>query len=81
MKSLLLAALFLASCKSPQNADIVPYISDVCVVTDNKLHSMGDPITKIYGDREIKFCCRPCVKEFEADQAKFMAILDAPKKK
>ena len=65
-----------ASCAgSPNAAGIIPYTSDVCIVTDNKLGSMGDPIVKVYGNQEVKFCCRPCVKEFEADQERFLAKL------
>lgn len=81
MKRLLLLALLLTSCKSTKDAGILPYTSKMCVVTDNRLHSMGDPITKVYGNREIKFCCSPCVEEFEADPEKFMEMLDAPKEK
>ena len=46
-----------------------------CIVTDNELGSMGEIITKTYGGQEVKFCCKPCVKKFEANQAKFLAKL------
>ena len=65
-----------ASCAgSPGAAGVIPYTSDICIVTDNKLGSMGDPIVKVYGNQEVKFCCRPCVKEFEDDQERFLAKL------
>jgi YHS domain-containing protein len=71
MKRLLILALFLPSCASPKAAGVVPYTSDMCMVTDNKLGSMGDPITKVYDGREVKFCCRPCIREFEDDPEQF----------
>jgi YHS domain-containing protein len=52
-----------------------PYPLDTCLVTGTKLGSMGDPITKVYGGREIRFCCEPCVAEFEADPERFLKLL------
>ncbi len=46
-----------------------------CVVTDNELGSMGKVITKVYDGQEIKFCCKPCVKKFEKNPAKYLAKL------
>lgn len=66
------AGLLLTSCAATPG-DVIPYTSDLCIVTDNKLGSMGDPIVKVYGKQEVKFCCRPCVKEFEADREHFLA--------
>ena len=28
---------------------------------------MGDPIVRVYNGQEVKFCCMPCVEEFESD--------------
>lgn len=67
-------ALF-ASCAGSPSGDVIPYTSDVCIVTDNKLGSMGDPVVKVYGNQEVKFCCRPCVREFEDDKERFLAKL------
>ncbi|MGJ8677522.1 MAG: hypothetical protein ACSHX0_08395 [Akkermansiaceae bacterium] len=57
------------------NSSIKPYTKDVCIVTDNKLGSMGTPITKVYNGQEVKFCCAPCVKRFEANPEKYLAKL------
>jgi YHS domain-containing protein len=46
-----------------------------CLVSGNDLDSMGGPITKVYDGQEIKFCCKPCIKKFEANQAKYLAKL------
>ena len=32
-------------------------------------------IVKVYNGQEIKFCCKPCIEKFEADQAKYLANL------
>lgn len=68
-----LLVLALPSCSATGGAKPYPY--DVCIVSGNKLGSMGTPVTKVYQDRQIKFCCSPCVEEFEANPAKFMAKL------
>jgi hypothetical protein len=67
----LCGGLVLAACASTRNdmdgGAVRPYPLDTCIVTDNALGSMGDPITKVYDGQEIKFCCKPCVAEFEAN--------------
>ena len=64
-----------------------PYPASVktCVVSGDKLGGdMGAPYVYIYKDkkikddpgREIKFCCKDCVKDFEKDPAKYLKKLD-----
>lgn len=79
---LLLASIAVVSfaCAGPRaterGAEVRPYTKDTCIVMDHaKLGSMGDPITRVYDGQEVKFCCAPCVEEFEADPAKYMARL------
>lgn len=52
-----------------------PYPLDTCIVSGNKLGSMGKPVTKVHEGQEIKFCCKPCIKKFDANPAKYMAKL------
>jgi hypothetical protein len=63
----LLATILLASCAGTggTTSNVKSYTSDMCALTDNKLGSMGTPVTKVYGDQEVKFCCKPCVAKFE----------------
>lgn len=56
-------------------AETKPYPLKVCLVTGNELGSMGKVISKIHGGREIKLCCKPCVKKFDASPAKYLAKL------
>ncbi|MFT4175252.1 MAG: hypothetical protein QM627_01235 [Luteolibacter sp.] len=62
----LISIALLASCASVGGTSgVKPYTSDMCALTDNKLGSMGTPVTKVYGKQEVKFCCQPCVAKFE----------------
>ena len=68
LKLLLTLTLALVSCIStPKEQAVRPYTLDTCVVMDSKLGSMGDPIVRVYNGQEVKFCCLPCVEEFESD--------------
>ncbi len=55
MKRLFIAALILSACATP-SGPVRPYTLTTCIVSDNKLGSMGDPITKVHDGQEIKFC-------------------------
>ncbi len=52
-----------------------PYTLPDCPV-GGPLGSMGDPITKVYDNREVRFCCGACIAEFEADTAKMWGAID-----
>jgi hypothetical protein len=71
--AIIASAFALVSCAAPgaDTANVKRYTSDTCVVTDNKLGSMGDPITKVYGNQEVKFCCKPCVAKYEKNPGKY----------
>jgi YHS domain-containing protein len=76
----LAASAFLASCAGTVTTattagDVKPYTRNTCIVSDNKLGSMGTPIAKVYGDQEVKFCCKPCIAKFEKDPQKYLAKL------
>jgi hypothetical protein len=77
MKAALIVSLlaFAGITGAADAAKTKPYPLKVCIVTDNELGSMGKPITKIYGDQEIKFCCKPCVKKFEKEPQKYLKKL------
>lgn len=69
-----LAILLLSACATT-GEPARPYPLTTCIVSDNKLGTMGDPVVVVYDGQEIKFCCRPCVKEFEAEKDRFMKKL------
>ena len=62
--------------KSASESSTKPYPLDTCLVSGEKIGSMGDPIIINHEGREIKFCCDSCVPKFKKDPAKYLAKLD-----
>jgi hypothetical protein len=58
-----------------------PYPLKTCLVTGEDLGGMGDPYVFTYKDREIKLCCKGCLKKFEKEPAKYVKKLDEAEKK
>jgi len=60
-----------------------PYPLETCVVADEKLGA--DPSMKpyvfVHEGREIKLCCKSCLKDFKKDTAKYIAKIEAAEKK
>jgi hypothetical protein len=52
------------------------YPLDTCVVSGQKLGSMGEPVEIVAGNRLVRFCCAGCVKGFRAEPARHLATLD-----
>ncbi len=52
------------------------YPVKTCVVSGEKLGSMGDPVDYVAGNRLVRFCCKDCVKAFEADPQKYLSKLE-----
>ena len=84
MRPLLAAVLFVSLCAVALNAragdtntvKLKPYTLKTCVVSGDKLGEMGDPFVYKYKDREIKFCCKGCVKDFEKDPKKYIKKIE-----
>jgi len=56
---------------------LIPYPLKTCVVSGEKLGGgMGGPVLYSYQDREIKFCCKDCRKDFDKDPAKYIKKLE-----
>lgn len=53
-----------------------PYTLKNCVVSGDKLGEMGEPYVYKYEGREIKFCCKNCVKDFKKDPAKYVKKIE-----
>jgi YHS domain-containing protein len=49
-----------------------PYKLKNCIVSGDKLGEMGDPVVYEYEGREIKFCCKSCIKDFKKEPAKYV---------
>ncbi|MCW5551792.1 MAG: hypothetical protein KIS67_06435 [Verrucomicrobiae bacterium] len=74
----LMATTALAQEKKPEKAK--PYTLDKCLVSDEKLGEMGKPYVFVHEGREIKLCCKPCLKGFKKDPAKHIKKLEAAEK-
>jgi len=57
------------------------YPLDVCLVSGQKLGSMGKPAVITHEGREIRFCCPACIPKFKEDPAKYLKQLDEAEKK
>ncbi len=71
--------VLVAGCTTTGLRSTKPYPLDTCLVTDNELGSMGDPVSFMYQDQEVKFCCKPCIKKFTANPEKYLTKLDQAK--
>lgn len=60
----------------PSSTSDYPYPLDVCIVSGEKLGSMGEPVVKTYDGREVRFCCAACVDTFEANQQDYLSQID-----
>jgi YHS domain-containing protein len=58
-----------------------PYPLKTCVVSGEKLDEMGKPYVYVHEGREIKFCCKDCVKDFKKDPAKYVKKIEQAEKK
>lgn len=52
-----------------------PYTLPDCPI-GGPLGSMGDPVVKVYDNREVRFCCAGCIGRFESDKAKYWGEID-----
>ncbi|MEQ8821043.1 MAG: hypothetical protein RLY93_12440 [Sumerlaeia bacterium] len=64
--------------QTPDEAERIgdPWPLDTCVVSGQKLGSMGDPVIRLHEGREVRFCCAGCIGMFEKDPAKYLAAAD-----
>jgi YHS domain-containing protein len=53
------------------------YPLDTCIVTGEKLGSMGAPVSIQYKGREFRFCCAGCPPKFQADPEPYIKKIDA----
>lgn len=78
---LVAAALVLSPFASPAaEAKAKPYPLKTCVVSDEKLGDMGTPYVFTHDGREVKLCCKSCLKDFNKDSAKYVKKMEAAEK-
>lgn len=79
--STLASPLALLAADQKPATNIKPYPLTTCVVSGEKLGEMGDPYIFTNGTRQIKLCCKSCLKDFKKDPAKYVKKLDAAETK
>lgn len=50
---------------------------DWCIVSGDSLGAMGKTVAHEYKGRELTFCCKGCIKEFESAPTAYLARLDS----
>ena len=73
---LIIASTLLLGCNSTDLANAKAYPLKTCIVSDNDLYSMGEPVVIVHEGQQIKFCCKPCIKKFNKDPAKYLLNLE-----
>lgn len=85
--TLMLAALTLSKAVAAEKSDKADkkskssYPLTTCIVSGEKLDSMGDPYVFKYQGREVRLCCKDCQKDFKKDPSKYLKKLDEAEKK
>ncbi len=54
-----------------------PYPLETCLVSGEKLGTMGDAVVLTEGDQEVQLCCKSCKKDFDKDKKAVLAKIDA----
>lgn len=54
---------------------VKPYPLKTCIVSDEPLGSMGEPVVLVQQSQEVKFCCDGCTGPFKKDPARYLAKL------
>ena len=81
MATILAAAFSTSAVRAEDKPAAKPYPLTTCVVSGEKLDSMGKPYVYDHEGLEVRFCCKNCVKDFKKDPAKYVKMVkDAAKK-
>jgi YHS domain-containing protein len=58
-----------------------PYTLKTCIISGDKLGEMGEAYSFVYKGREIKLCCKSCLKDFNKEPAKYVKKIEEAEKK
>ena len=51
------------------------YPLKTCVVSGEPLGEMGEPYIHVHEGTTVKFCCKSCLKDFNEDPDKYIAMI------
>lgn len=60
-----------------QEAAVIPYPLETCLVSGEPLDALGAPVRYLHGNQEVLFCCDGCRPKFEADPQPYLERIDA----
>lgn len=72
----ILAATLCVRAEEKKADPVKPYTLPICIITGEKLGGMGEAFVFNYQGREIKLCCKACLKEFNKDPKKYLKKID-----
>ena len=49
-----------------------PYPLKNCIISGEKLGTMGKPAVTVVDGQEVQFCCKDCLKDFNKDPKKYL---------
>jgi YHS domain-containing protein len=82
------ATLLLSSCgdkkttetdSPPETPEAKAYPLDVCVISGEKLGSMGKPHIVSHKGTDVQLCCDDCLTEFNKDPDKYVSMVKSGK--
>jgi hypothetical protein len=73
-------ALSFAADAPPKADKAKSYPLTTCVVSGEKLGEMGAPHVFTHEGREVKLCCKSCLKDFNKEPAKFVKKIETAEK-
>lgn len=56
-----------------------PYPLETCLVTGDDLDEMDERVSTVYDGQVFEFCCKPCLKKFHKNPAKYVKLLEKAK--
>jgi hypothetical protein len=78
----LAAGFTLVATAQDKAAKVKPYPLKTCLVSDEPLGGdHGEPYVFTHAGREVKLCCKPCLKDFNKDTAKYIKKMEDAEKK
>lgn len=63
----------------PKSTAPRPYPLKTCLVSEEGLDLMDERVSTVYEGQVFEFCCKPCLKKFKKEPAKYQAMLAAGK--
>ncbi len=81
ISTLLFASGIAAETGSAAKSKAKPFTLKTCPVSDEKLGGdMGEPYVFEQDGRQIKLCCKSCLKDFKKDPSKYVKKIEAAEK-